>query len=428
MPHSVVEKDSLLLEALNCIRKGDFNKARHDVLSERSFQDDPVLVESLRKRVVKIGNIEKWSCWGSILDYRPFPVLFQSHGVRQLIWGACSKLGENCPLHKHFEAKSQHRNQPKRQVLHIGYVKDLTIQQSIFYHIGSDERPCKRRRDLIHLGDSSDKMPIGEAAHDIAEYVYCPAQGMRQTSLVNSFLACPWVMTIYDDSKTYEFHSFQTLHDIPKQVVVPPDIQYSLAVVLLHNGQHYRAISVDAKNLQGNHVIYDGMDSPSKRIQIFNSNDLTSQYAEGYSILELWYVKVESSSDAPGSAPSVIPPAVQPRVPLPSALSGSTIIPTPFAVSSTAVKPPGIPNLGNTCYLTTLVQIIFWVAPLTNGLIEVKLTKNDSTKFDQDIFFAGDSKTPTRLFEGLKRLKLLSSMKKSIEDKKRQICHRQGRL
>jgi len=37
--HSVVEKDSLLLEALNCIRRGDFDKARHDVLSERSFHD-----------------------------------------------------------------------------------------------------------------------------------------------------------------------------------------------------------------------------------------------------------------------------------------------------------------------------------------------------------------------------------------------------
>ena len=200
---------------------------------------------------------------------------------------------------------------------------------------------------------------------------------------------------------------------------MPPAIQYSLAVVLLHDGSHYRAISVDAKNPHGNHVIYDGMGGPSKRTQIFNSNDLTAQYAQGYNILELWYVKLESSSDAPGNAPSAITPAVQARVPLPSASSASTILPTPSTVSSTAVKPPGIPNLGNTCYLTTLVQIIFWVAPLTNGLIDVKLTKNDSAKFDQAIFFADDSKTPKRLFEGLKCLKLLlSSMKKSIEDKK----------
>ena len=69
--HSVVEKDSLLLEALNCIRKGDFDKALHEVLSERLFLD-PLLGENLQKRVVKNENIEKWNCWGHWTDYRPF--------------------------------------------------------------------------------------------------------------------------------------------------------------------------------------------------------------------------------------------------------------------------------------------------------------------------------------------------------------------
>ena len=55
--HSVVEKDSLLLEALNCIRRGDFDKARHDVLSERSFHD-PLLGKELWERVVRNENIE----------------------------------------------------------------------------------------------------------------------------------------------------------------------------------------------------------------------------------------------------------------------------------------------------------------------------------------------------------------------------------
>ena len=69
--HSVVEKDSLLLEALNCIRKGDFDKACHDVLSERIFHD-LLLGENLQKRVVKNGTIGKWNCWGDWTDYRPF--------------------------------------------------------------------------------------------------------------------------------------------------------------------------------------------------------------------------------------------------------------------------------------------------------------------------------------------------------------------
>jgi len=226
---------------------------------------------------------------------------------------------------------------------------------------------------------------------------------MRKTSVVASFSSYPWVMTLVGDSKTNQFHSFQTLDDITKQVLVPPVNQYSLAGVLLHDGSHFRAISVDTINPHGNHVIYDRMHGPPKRIQMVKSNVRMSQYENGYSILELWYVKVESSSDAPGSTPSATPPAVQPRVPLPSVLSASTTLPTPSAVSSSAIKPPEIPNLGNTCYLTTLMQIIFWVAPLTNGLIDVKLTKKDSSKF------------ATILFEGLKSLKIvLSSMKKII--------------
>jgi len=39
--------------------------------------------------------------------------------------------------------------------LYIGYVKDSTIQQSIFVNIGMNERPCKRKK-TISLVDSHD--------------------------------------------------------------------------------------------------------------------------------------------------------------------------------------------------------------------------------------------------------------------------------
>ena len=37
VPHSIVEKDSLLLKALNNVRKRDYNKARHELIVERSL-------------------------------------------------------------------------------------------------------------------------------------------------------------------------------------------------------------------------------------------------------------------------------------------------------------------------------------------------------------------------------------------------------
>ena len=58
-----------------------------------------------------------------------------------------------------------------------GYVKDSTIQQTIFSNIGMDERPCMRRKYSIVLGDSSNEMPTGQAARIVAEYDYCPDKG-----------------------------------------------------------------------------------------------------------------------------------------------------------------------------------------------------------------------------------------------------------
>jgi ubiquitin C-terminal hydrolase len=45
----------------------------------------------------------------------------------------------------------------------------------------------------------------------------------------------------------------------------------------------------------------------------------------------------------------------------------------PAHVLSTVLKPAGIENLGNTCYISTLMQIIFRVVPLRKRLMEKKL-------------------------------------------------------
>ena len=95
LPHLVVNKDPLLLEALNNIRKGNSAKARHDLMIGRSV---PV-------KVAKEGNIERWNCWGQLDETKPYPELFRSPGKMHLIWGHCSKMGENCPLHKFFQKK-----------------------------------------------------------------------------------------------------------------------------------------------------------------------------------------------------------------------------------------------------------------------------------------------------------------------------------
>ena len=96
VPHSVVEKVSILLETLNNVRKGEYNKAQHDFL----------LRKALPKKVEKVGNKVYWNCWSPFWDNKPVPELFNTPCIMQMIWGNCSKMGENCPFHDFFQKKS----------------------------------------------------------------------------------------------------------------------------------------------------------------------------------------------------------------------------------------------------------------------------------------------------------------------------------
>jgi len=97
---------------------------------------------------------------------------------------------------------------------------------------------------------------------------------------------------------------------------------------------------------------------------------------------------------------------------------------------STVLKPVGIKNLGHTCYMNTLLQIVFWVVPLRKGLIQKKQSKKNAKSL-RPIFlldFEADSETLFSSFVFLKRLlqnmhpskktkmqTLLNNMKKFLE-------------
>jgi ubiquitin C-terminal hydrolase len=51
-----------------------------------------------------------------------------------------------------------------------------------------------------------------------------------------------------------------------------------------------------------------------------------------------------------------------------------------MAVLFASINSVGIHNFGNTCYLNTLVQIVFWFVPIRNRLIEYELSKEDMDK------------------------------------------------
>ena len=76
IPPAVIEKDPLLLKTVNDISNKDYNKARHDLIVERSVPH----------KVKQNGDIESWDCEGNLKDSKPFPCLFKSNGPIQLTW------------------------------------------------------------------------------------------------------------------------------------------------------------------------------------------------------------------------------------------------------------------------------------------------------------------------------------------------------
>ncbi len=94
-----------------------------------------LIVRLLPINVEMVGNTERWNFWGDVMDYKPFPELFQSPGKMQLIWGNCSKMVENCPFHDFFQKKSKDWRMRK---LHMITNLKVKIQETIYYCWGMD--------------------------------------------------------------------------------------------------------------------------------------------------------------------------------------------------------------------------------------------------------------------------------------------------
>ena len=350
VPHSIVENDSLLCKSLNAIRKRKYDQVRHELILEMS----------LKHKVHAYGNEEHWNCQGDIRDFRIFHTsLFRSNGPIYTTWGDCSKLGENCPFHNYYQFESRRResrmNNPARSKLKLIFaiypeLANLTLQERIYFDFQMGPQPCKKRSPFKNATEA------GEVP-SIMEYLYCPEKGMRQAQTTASFSSCPWVMTFCG-----KFSKYSTLDEIPKTVLMPPETRYFLASVILYDGAHFKGLSLDVKNSQGIHISYDGMSGyeDEQRIKVIRLEDpIHTVIPPGYDIHELWYVK---------TIPSSFDTMTTSKLPLLPSRSCATML-------STNVKPRGIHNFKKTCYLNTLVQIIFWVVPIRKMLLEYKVVK-----------------------------------------------------
>ena len=94
-------------------------------------------------------------------------------------------------------------------------------------------------------------------------------------------------------------------------------------------------------NISLNHLIFDGMLQPEKRIQTIKIYDAISKCEYQYLILELLYVKVDHSSSASGSASlsTTLKPDGIPN------LEQASYQPS-YSLATPPLKPVGISNLG----------------------------------------------------------------------------------
>ena len=305
VPHSVVEKDSLLLQTMIRIRDKNYDQARHKLQVQKQIRPKTSHID---------GNRDVWDCWGDHRDYRPFPVLFASNGPIYMTWENCSKKGEGCPFHDNYVRLSTRHSNLRKKCLYFvtDPTQNKTIQEIIDERYGTSQKSCRRHiYDWVDKskGDKKESEPEVNDKHTAGQgdTSRCPYDGIRKSYCVATFNSCPWVMVVGGSFDHYNFH---TLNDIPKSVIFPPETQYSLACIILRGGQHFRGMSVDSRNSPGVHLIFDGINVPEDMIQIVSLDDPFSKFAPRHDIMELWYVKVDSGSSSAGTEMSslIIPP------------------------------------------------------------------------------------------------------------------------
>ncbi len=135
-----------------------------------------------------------------------------------------------------------------------------TFQEIIDQKYGTFQKPCMRHTNgwiADSKPDKDDSEPKVVDKHiRQGETNHCPYDSIRKSYCVATFHSCPWVMVVGGFFQHYNFH---TLNDIPKSVLVPPETQYSLACIILSDGEHFRGISLDSRNPPGILLIFDEM-------------------------------------------------------------------------------------------------------------------------------------------------------------------------
>jgi|JI7StandDraft_1071085.scaffolds.fasta_scaffold24579_3 hypothetical protein len=190
----------------------------------------------------------------------------------------CSKKGEDYPFYDScFRLSTRGRNLKTKRLYFVTDPKQNgTIQEIVDQKYGTFEILC-RRHTYSWIADTKpdkdDSEPEVVDEHTINQggtIRCCPYDGMRKSYCVATFNSCPWVIVVGGFFQHYNFH---TLNDIPKSVILPPETQYSLACVILSDGQHFRGITFDCGNSPGVHLIFDGLHEQVKRNQIISLDD-----------------------------------------------------------------------------------------------------------------------------------------------------------
>jgi hypothetical protein len=136
--------------------------------------------------------------------------------------------------------------------------------------------------------------------------VQCPIVGCGgQQALKIGIEKMPAILVIETTATVNEGHTFplSCIDDIERSLTVQ-GTKYALVQVILHNGSHYRGITV----LDNQNVLYDG-----KLCDKFRSIGDTVKFAskemdENYRVSCLWYRKVFNKKESPSNPLPVYPP------------------------------------------------------------------------------------------------------------------------
>ena len=356
IPHQIIEDcEPILSKSFSLIKEGNHAYARVLFINDALER----CTDELVKKTVSTNNdgshSETWDCWGNCLWYTQDTNKLFKTGEFKREYGEC-ELGPNCPKHQKYVKDSLRKYKDKRLLPDDFPISGLQDAINRFLFKKECSYPFIESGGPVHLSTRAVKYDL-------------------------NFTSLPWILSV----PVKQGKRCDSVSEIDFELQLM-NVNFILSAIIWGDGKtHFAGISVDMNKER--HIFYDGM-AKQRMVILQHNQSLVSYWGRP---LQLWYVKKAEQT----------PSNIQ--------VQSENIPPTINVIR----QPIGLTNLGTTCYLNALIQMVFSFTPIQRSIMQYSIASEIelAKAMNKTMTFFGDGEvvevSSLQLANGLVQLKTL---------------------